>query len=99
MTKQRTIETWASIRNGHGGSRNAGKKLNRMPSPIEEVERTAGDWIPIGIAIGIEKEIENGLGSPGFFNSFEMADDGYLAEEILSPEDMYPAMYRRIMNG
>jgi hypothetical protein len=80
------------MKNGHGGSRNAGKKVNRMPSPNAVIERAAGDWIPIA-----KGEPEGNM--PEIFYSFNDLDDGYLIEEILSPEDIYPAMYRRVVNS
>ena len=93
MPKNKQIEKIQAIANGHGGSRNAGKKLKSYNLPAKEMEPVAGDWMPIGIT---EMELPE---SPGFFIISEMIEDGYKLEEILAPEDMFPSMYRRVVNG
>lgn len=59
---------------------------------IENVERTAGDWLSIG---KIEIEIEE---DPFFFSFSGIESYGLSIEEVLAPEDMFPAMYRRLFN-
>lgn len=77
-------------RRSWGGSRIPnGPRAQRNLVVNQVIEEAAGDWMPF---CETEIEIEE---TPVFFSFSGISDHGYMIEEILAPEDMFPTMYFR----